>query len=68
MSIDPKLACWEGDYNFYAFTIAIPSLILWGAGSPVAAVLYMTHYYKKGTLFNFEKAKKSIFLYLGYKK
>ena len=67
MVADYEQECWNSDYSFYAFFVAIPSLVLWGVGIPAYAFFYMLYYYRKGLLFTPSLIKKCRFLYIGYK-
>ena len=38
---DLEIICWSELHSFFSFFIALPSLIIWGAGIPAFAFLLM---------------------------
>lgn len=41
---DLEVICYETDHNTFSFIVAIPSLILWGVGIPMFALIVLMIY------------------------
>ena len=58
--------CWTGDHEVFALSLALPSLIVWGAGMPLVAFYYISRAHKSDAYATKPIMIKWGFLYLGY--
>lgn len=60
------IKCWERQHLTYSLAVALPSLVLWGAGIPALALLLLVTHRKH----HWESREREMmgFLYVGYKK
>ena len=62
--VNLDVLCWEGDHLFYAVSVIIPSVIVWGCGLPI---LFLGILYKNRLeLHKFSLKARYGFLYIGY--
>lgn len=66
LQVDPQIQCSTPEHFRLAFSIALPSLIFWGAGIPFIAFLVLLLYRNK--LDDVQIKAKFGFLYEGYNK
>lgn len=63
---DFQIQCYRGPHTFWAFSVAVPSLIVWGLGIPFFALLLLSR--ERNRLDKVEVKQKFGFLFRGYKK
>ena len=63
---DLSILCYDGNFNLFAYGVALPGIILWGLGIPFFAFILLTR--DKERLNKLEIREKLGFLYRGYKK
>jgi hypothetical protein len=63
---DLSIICFKGSHFFWAFFVALPSIIVWGVGIPFFAYALLAR--EKNKLKTLELREKFGFLYTGYKK
>mmetsp|Transcript_20833 Transcript_20833/g.19878 ORF Transcript_20833/g.19878 Transcript_20833/m.19878 type:complete len:352 (-) Transcript_20833:1622-2677(-) len=61
-----SIICYLGNWNLYAYGVALPGIVLWGLGIPFFAFALLTRERKKLHLLSIRE--KYGFLYRGYKK
>lgn len=61
---DLEMKCWESYHMFWAFVVALPSLIIWGVGIPLASFVILLQ--KKQNLDKMSVRASYGFLYEGY--
>jgi hypothetical protein len=62
---DMSIICWDKIHSFWSYTVAMPSIIVWGLGIPFFALILLIRERKK--LAELEIREKFGFLYNGYK-
>ena len=60
------IECWSEDHTLYAYTVALPSIIIWGIGTPTLLLLVMIKNRKKIT--TIKNKLRFGFLFNGYRK
>eukprot|EP00347_Sterkiella_histriomuscorum_P016375 403353429 len=63
---DLEIECWSDQHKYYSFYFAIPSIIVWGLGIPLAAFVIL--FYRRKALDTFEIRQRYGFLYRGFKQ
>jgi hypothetical protein len=61
---DMSIKCWSGPHTFWSYTVAAPSIVVWGLGIPFFALVLM--YRDRNRLDQVETKEKFGFLYNGY--
>lgn len=61
---DMTIKCWEKVHSFWSYSVAMPSIIVWGLGIPFFAFLLM--FRERHSLMKIEVKEKFGFLYNGY--
>ena len=65
MEDDLQLLCWKHEHYFYSLTVAMPCLVLWGAGIPLAVLFLL---FRKRKQLDEEAQREQLgFLYRGYR-
>ena len=62
---DLEVICFSNVHKFYSFSVAIPSIIIWGIGIPLFALLLL--FRDRKNLDEISVKKKYGFFYRGYK-
>jgi len=65
LAIDVNYMCWEGDHNYYALNIGIPSVLFWIIGLPVLSFIIL--FKKRKRLMEPVELSTWGFLYMGLK-
>ena len=60
--------CWTGDHYRFALSLAVPSALVWGAGLPLVAFIFLRKSHKGTQYAKRENMIKWGFLYLGYRR
>jgi len=47
LAYDVDIQCWEGDHNYYALKVGIPSIVFWIVGLPALAMATLFVYREK---------------------
>ena len=61
---DMSIRCWGGSHTFWSYTVAAPSIVVWGLGIPFFALVLM--YRDRNRLEEVATKEKFGFLYNGY--
>ena len=61
-----EIICWEEHHAFFSYSVALPSIVLWGLGIPIFGLIQI--FLNKENLEKISVRKKYGFLYRGYKK
>ena len=59
------IKCWDNTHTFYALAVALPSILVWGVGTP--SVMLYAVYKKRRYLFKEDNKLRFGFLFNGYK-
>ena len=62
--VDMTIKCWDTAHAFWSYSVAMPSIIVWGLGIPFFALVLMTR--ERHQLDKIETKEKFGFLYNGY--
>jgi hypothetical protein len=62
--VDMTIKCWDTAHSFWSYSVAMPSIIVWGLGIPFFALVLMTR--DRHQLDKIETKEKFGFLYNGY--
>ena len=60
-----EIECWDQKHTFYALGVALPSILVWGVGTPYLVLLFM--YKQRKYLFKEHNKVRFGFLFNGYK-
>ena len=60
-----EIECWDQKHTFYALGVALPSILVWGIGTPSLVLLFM--YKQRRCLFKEHNKVRFGFLFNGYK-
>ncbi len=63
---DLQIICWSREHKFFSFTVAIPSILVWGLGIPFFALILIQRV--KNQLDSVDARERFGFLYRGYRK
>jgi len=63
LAVDVDIQCWEGDHNYYAKKVGIPSTVFWIVGVPLVALFIL--FRRRQRLHDPEVISTYGFLYLG---
>lgn len=64
VQVDMTIKCWDPPHRFWSYTVAAPSIVVWGLGIPFFALILM--YRERHHLDRVETKEKFGFLYAGY--
>jgi hypothetical protein len=64
VQVDMTIKCWDPPHKFWSYTVAAPSIVVWGLGIPFFALILMHR--ERHHLDRVETKEKFGFLYAGY--